>query len=89
MEPGKAELLIKEVFALADVRHVGGRTPEEIVERLISRTAQQAEPISAELMQGVISLLNIRAKPEAAFKAIRDHFRSIPHRLDRTRAGAM
>jgi ATP phosphoribosyltransferase regulatory subunit len=75
VEPGKAELLIKEVFALADVRHVGGRTPEEIVERLISRTAQEAEPISAELMQGVIDLLNIRAKPEAAFKAIRDHFR--------------
>jgi ATP phosphoribosyltransferase regulatory subunit len=75
VEPGKAELLIKEVFALADVRHVGGRTPEEIVERLITRTAQQAEPISAELMQGVLDLLKIRAKPEAAFKAIRDHFR--------------
>jgi len=76
VEPGKAELLIREVFALADVRHVGGRTPEEIVERLTSRTAQQAEPISAELIQGVMALLNIRAKPEAAFKAIRDHFRT-------------
>jgi ATP phosphoribosyltransferase regulatory subunit len=76
VEPGKAELLIKEVFALADVRHVGGRTPEEIVERLISRSAQQAEPISTELMQGVLDLLKIRAKPEAAFKAIRDHFRA-------------
>ena len=76
VEPGKAELLIKEVFALADVRHVGGRTAEEIVERLISRTAQQAEPISAELMQGVLDLLKIRAKPESAFKAIRDHFRA-------------
>ena len=75
VEPGKAELLIAEVFALADVRHVGGRTPEEIVERLIGRTAQQAEPISAELVQGVSSLLNIRAAPEAAFKAIREHFR--------------
>jgi ATP phosphoribosyltransferase regulatory subunit len=74
-EPGKAELLIKEVFALADVRHVGGRTPEEIVERLASRTAQQVEPISAELIKGVTALLNIRAKPEAAFKAIREHFR--------------
>jgi ATP phosphoribosyltransferase regulatory subunit len=74
VEPGKAELLIKEVFALADVRHVGGRTPEEIVERLISRT-QQEEPISAKYMQGVLDLLKIRAKPEAAFKAIRDHFR--------------
>lgn len=73
VEPGKAELLIKEVFALADVRHVGGRTPEEIVERLISRNAQ--EPISAELVEGVVALLNIRAEPEAAFKAIRDHFR--------------
>jgi histidyl-tRNA synthetase len=56
------------------VRHVGGRTPEEIVERLISRT-QQEEPISAKYMQGVLDLLKIRAKPEAAFKAIRDHFR--------------
>jgi ATP phosphoribosyltransferase regulatory subunit len=75
VEPGKAELLIREVFALADVRHVGGRTPEEIIERLISRTAQQAEPVSAELMQGVLDLLNIRAKPDAAFKQIREHFR--------------
>jgi len=74
-EPGKAELLIREIFALADVRHVGGRTPEEIVERLTSRTAQPAEPISAELIQGVVALLNIRAAPEAAFKAIREHFR--------------
>lgn len=75
VEPGKAELLIREVFALADVRHVGGRTPEEIVERLTSRTAQQSEPISAELIDGVMQLLNIRAEPEAAFKTIRDHFR--------------
>lgn len=74
VEPGQAELLIREVFALADVRHVGGRTPEEIVERLTSRTAQQSEPISTELIQGVMALLNIRAKPEAAFKAIRNHF---------------
>jgi ATP phosphoribosyltransferase regulatory subunit len=74
-EPGKAELLIREVFALADVRHVGGRTPEEIVERLTSRAAQQAEPISAELIEAVAALLNIRAAPDAAFKAIREHFR--------------
>ncbi len=75
-KPGKAELLIREVFALADVRHVGGRTPEEIVERLTSRTAQQAEPISAELIEAVAALLNIRAAPDAAFKAIREHFRN-------------
>lgn len=75
VEPAKAELLIREVFALADVRHVGGRTPEEIVERLIGRTAHQVERVSAELMQGVLDLLNIRAKPEAAFKQIRDHFK--------------
>jgi ATP phosphoribosyltransferase regulatory subunit len=75
VEPDKAELLIREVFALADVRHVGGRTPEEIVERLISRSAQQAEAISTELIQGVQELLNIRTKPETAFEAIRKHFR--------------
>ena len=75
VDAGQAELLIREVFALADVRHVGGRTPEEIVERLTSRTAQQSEPISAELIDGVMALLNIRAKPDAAFKAIRDHFK--------------
>ena len=75
VEPGQAELLIREVFALADVRHVGGRTPEEIVERLTSRTAQQNEPISVELIEGVMALLHIRAKPDAAFKAIRDHFK--------------
>ena len=77
VEPAKAELLIREVFALADVRHVGERTPEEIVERLTSRTMQQAaEPISAELIDGVKALLNIRGKQASAFKAIRDHFRA-------------
>jgi ATP phosphoribosyltransferase regulatory subunit len=76
VEPGKAELLIREIFALAEVRHVGGRTPEEIAERLISRSAQETEPISPELMQGVAELLNIRAKPAAAFRAISDHFRN-------------
>lgn len=75
VDSGQAELLIREVFALADVRHVGGRTPEEIVERLTSRTAQQNEPISAELIEGVMTLLNIHAKPDAAFKAIRSHFK--------------
>jgi ATP phosphoribosyltransferase regulatory subunit len=74
-EPGKAERLIREVFALADVRHVGGRTAEEIIERLASRTAQREEPISAELTQGVVELLNIRGKPETAFEAISEHFR--------------
>jgi ATP phosphoribosyltransferase regulatory subunit len=75
-DPGKAELLMREVLALADVRHVGGRAPAEIVERLASRAAQQsAEPISAELMQGVLELLSIRADPATAFDAVREHFR--------------
>lgn len=76
VEPGEAEKLIREVFALADVRHVGGRTAEEIIERLASRTAQEAEPVSAELMQGVDALLNIRGRPETAFAAIAEHFRT-------------
>jgi ATP phosphoribosyltransferase regulatory subunit len=77
VDPAKADLLIREVFALADVRHVGGRTAEEIVERLTSRTAPQStDPISAELVDGVRQLFNIRGKPETAFKAIRDHFRA-------------
>jgi ATP phosphoribosyltransferase regulatory subunit len=72
----KAELLIKEVLALADVRHVGGRSPEEIVERLASRaTGQSAEPISPELIQGVLGLLSIRDDPATAFDRVREHFR--------------
>jgi ATP phosphoribosyltransferase regulatory subunit len=75
-DPGKAELLMKEVLALADVRHVGGRAPDEIVQRLASRAAQQsAEPISSELMQGVLDLLSIRDDPAAAFATVREHFR--------------
>jgi ATP phosphoribosyltransferase regulatory subunit len=74
-EPGKAELLLREVLALADVRHVGGRSPEEIVERLITRTAQWcAEPISPELIEGILALLSIRSDPDSAFKAVREHF---------------
>ena len=75
VEPAKAERLIREVFELADVRHVGGRTAEEIIERLASRRAQQEEPISAELTRGVVELLNIRGTPETAFAAIGEHFR--------------
>lgn len=74
-EPGKAELLMKEVLALADVRHVGGRSPEEIVERLIVRAAQRsAEPISSELLEGISALLSIRTDPDSAFNAVREHF---------------
>jgi ATP phosphoribosyltransferase regulatory subunit len=91
IEPGKAELLIREVLALADVRHIGGRTSEEIVERLITRTAQEsAAPISREIMEGIWTLLSIRANPPSAFEAVRHHFRafeipSIDPLLDRCR----
>jgi ATP phosphoribosyltransferase regulatory subunit len=91
IEPGKAELLIREVLALADVRHVGGRTSEEIVERLIARTAQEsAESISREIMEGIWTLLSIRGSPALAFETVRDHFKafqlpSIDPVLDRCR----
>ena len=75
IETDKAELLIKEVFALADVRHVGGRTPEEIIERVISRSArQQGEQVSSELIQGIVGLLDIRGEPATVFASVRDHF---------------
>lgn len=73
--PQQAELLIKEVLALADVRHVGGRTPDEIVERLTSQTTQQPGSIPTEAMQGVLELLNIRADAPKAFALIRELFR--------------
>ena len=73
--PQHAENLVKEVLALADVRHVGGRSPDEIVERLIGRATQQPESISTEVMQGVLDLLNIRAEPPKAFYLVREHFR--------------
>jgi len=72
--PQQAERLVKEVLALGDVRHVGGRTAEEIVERLTSRSADQPS-ISIEATQGVLELLNIRADPPLAFDMIREHFR--------------
>jgi histidyl-tRNA synthetase len=73
--PQHAESLVKEVLALADVRHVGGRGPDEIVERLIGRATQQPESISTDAMQGVLDLLNIRAEPPKAFHLVREHFR--------------
>jgi ATP phosphoribosyltransferase regulatory subunit len=77
IEPGKAESLIREVLALADVRHVGGRSAEEIVERLISRTAQTStEAVSLELMQGIWTLLTIRSDPDSAFESVHSHFKA-------------
>src|ERR1043165_681644 len=76
MTSAKAQSLISEVLALADVRHIGGRTSEEIVERLIARASQEsAESISRELLQSIWTLLGIRANPDMAFEAVRDHFK--------------
>ena len=77
MTTSKAELLIGEVLALADVRHIGGRTSEEIVERLIARASQEsAGSVSRELLQGIWTLLGIRTSPDTAFEAVQDHFKA-------------
>ncbi len=73
----KAERLLGEIFTLADVRHVGGRTPEEIITRLIGRSSQAAsEEISPEILDGVSALVAIRAEPQSAFAALRALFGS-------------
>lgn len=74
----KAERLLTEVFALVDLRHVGGRTPQEIVERLVTRRAQGAfEAVSSELLQGLSALFEIRGTPDAALARIADHFKAL------------
>ena len=79
----RAETLLTEVFALVDLRHVGGRTPQEIVERLVTRTSQASfEGISAELIEGIAALLKIGGAPEKAMKTIADHFKALGIRLD-------
>lgn len=75
MAPNEAEYLIREVLALADIQHVGGRTRNEIVERLIARTSgAAAENVSEEVLKGLGALLDIHASPEAASDSIRRIF---------------
>ena len=78
----RAETLLSEIFALVDLRHVGGRTPQEIVERLMTRTSQSSfEGISRELIEGIAALLKIGGTPAAALKAIAGHFKALGIRL--------
>ncbi|MEJ0027487.1 MAG: ATP phosphoribosyltransferase regulatory subunit [Rhizomicrobium sp.] len=74
----KAEKLLSEIYALVDLRHVGGRTPEEIVERLVTRTALSTfEGISRELLEGIATLLEIRGEPAAVLAKVEEHFRTL------------
>ncbi len=74
----KAETLLTEIYALVDLRHVGGRTPEEIVERLVTRTALSTfEGVSRELLEGIATLLEIRGEPDAVLAEVGDHFRAL------------
>jgi histidyl-tRNA synthetase len=71
----KAGFLIREVLGLADVRHIGRRTSEEIVERLISRTTEATtKAIPNEILKGIAALLDIRGDPETAFAAVQELF---------------
>jgi len=74
----KAEKLLTEIYALVDLRHVGGRTPEEIVERLVTRTALSTfEGVSRELLEGIATLLEIRGEPDAVLAKVGDHFKAL------------
>ena len=68
----RARVLVGEVLALADVRHVGARTPEEIASRLIETAYEdEVSPISVEVLRGVIELLSIKGDPAIALQAVR------------------
>jgi len=72
--PENAQSVIKEVLALADIRHIGGRTSDEIAERLVSNiNVTKNEPLSAELVQGLSALLAVRGAPEKALRDIERH----------------
>ena len=74
----KAEKLLTEIYALVDLRHVGGRTPEEIVERLVTRTALSTfEGVSRELLEGIATLLEIRGEPDAVLAKVGEHFKAL------------
>lgn len=79
----KAEKLLEEIFALVDLHHVGGRTPQEIVERLVTRTSQASfDGLSHELLEGIATLLAIRGEPDGALARISEHFKSLGVALD-------
>jgi ATP phosphoribosyltransferase regulatory subunit len=74
VDPERVRAIVHEVLTLADVRHVGGRSPDEISERLVNAAAEHGGSLpSREILDAVISLLTIRARPEVAFRAVLEH----------------
>lgn len=68
-----ARSLMHEVLSLANIKVIGGRTVNEITERLIDKTKEAADdPLPQELVDVVLQFLDIQGTPEDALGAVAD-----------------
>ncbi len=71
----QSHVVIKELLALADVRQIGGRTVDEIAERLLANIVDRDTypKISEEVIGGLRGLLEIQGRPEESLVEIARH----------------
>lgn len=69
--PDAAGAALEEVWALAGIQPVGGRTPSEIAQRLVQQAQSRSAPALTLAQAGAISeFLKVQGRPLDAFKAI-------------------
>jgi ATP phosphoribosyltransferase regulatory subunit len=84
----EAVIVLEEIWALAGIEPVGGRSPTEIVHRLVDRTAlaraDRLTPAQADLFR---AFLGIAGEPDAALEAVLQLVGSASGQLSAAREG--
>ncbi len=71
--PGRSQVVIEDLLALADVRHVGGRTVREIAVRLVARAADSAgAQLPPEIGALVRSFVALRGSPTECLRTAQE-----------------
>ncbi len=71
--PGRSQVVIEDLLALADVRHVGGRTVREIAARLVARAADSAgAQLPPEIGALIRAFVALRGSPTECLRAARE-----------------
>jgi histidyl-tRNA synthetase len=81
--PEQTRLAIEETLSLIDVRHIGGRSAEEIAARFVDQVSRQAEdPVSRDIVELVEEFLSLRDEPVRCLENIRNFAHNADVTLD-------
>jgi ATP phosphoribosyltransferase regulatory subunit len=72
LSEAEARAVVEDVFALADIQPMGGRSAEEIAERFLEQAADaSALALKRETVRLIESFLSVKGTPEKALQALR------------------